>query len=238
MAELPFLTRSGEANSVAYWRIFKKVFEPAGMHKDVHTLTMFVHVPGQIYNNKRPINTLEDLKGLKLRIPNAVTSEALKALGAVPIAAPVTKLRDGLAKGVFDGTTLTDEAIYAFKIAKFTKYATHIPGGLYNLSFSLAANKASWGKIAAADRATIMKHAGETISRTIGRGWDEREKWAPSQMKKDGMVWNTLPDAALASLKEKLAHFEKRWIEKANKAGIDGAKALEMFRAEVAGYKS
>ena len=97
---------------------------------------MFVHVPGQVYNNKRPINALADFKGLKLRIPNAIVSEALKALGAVPMSAPVTKLRDGLAKGVFDGTTLTDEAIYAFKIAKFTKYATHIPGGALQTSRS------------------------------------------------------------------------------------------------------
>ena len=238
MVELPFITRSGEANSVAYWRVFKKIFEPAGMHKEVQTLTMFVHVPGQVYNNKRPVDALADFKGLKLRIPNAAVSEALKALGAVPMAAPVTKLRDGLAKGVFDGTTLTDEAIYAFKIAKFTKYATHIPGGLYNVSFSMATNKAVWQKIAAKDRATVMAMAGEALSRQIGRKWDEREAWAPSKMKKDGMVWNTLEGAAPAGLKEKLKHHETRWIEKAKKAGVDGAKALEMFRAEVAGYRS
>lgn len=237
MVELPFITRSGEANSVAYWRTFKKIFEPAGMHKEVHTLTTFVHVPGQVYNNKRPINALTDFKGLKLRIPNAVVSEALKALGAVPMAAPVTKLRDGLSKGVFDGTTLTDEAIYAFKIAKFTKYATHIPGGLYNVSFAMAMNKAKWQKIGAKDRETVTAMASEPLSRQIGRKWDEREEWAPSKMKADGMVWNTLPDSAVAALKEKLKHFEARWIEKAKKAGVDGLKALEMFRAEVAGYR-
>ena len=236
MVELPFITRSGEANSVAYWRVFKKVLEPAGMHKEVHTLTMFVHVPGQVYNNKRPINALADFKGLKLRIPNAIGPAALKALGAVPMSAPVTKPRDGLAKGVFDGTTLTDEAIYAFKIAKFTKYATHIPGGLYNVSFSMAMNKAKWQKIAAKDQATVMKLAGEALSLRIGRGWDEREAWAPTKLKEDGVVWNTLEGKALAGLKEKLKHYEARWIEKADKAGIDGAKTLAMYRAEVAGY--
>ena len=239
MAELPFLTKSAEANSVAYWRVFKKMFEPAGMHNDVKALSVFVHVPGQIYNNKRAILSLDDIKGLKLRIPNNTTSNALKLLGGVPMAAPVTKLRDGLAKGVFDGTTLTDEAIYAFKIGRFVKFATHIPGGLYNLSFLVAMNKDKWNKISSADRASIMASAGEVLGgHRIGRIWDEREKWAPSQLQTDGVTWTTLQGAPLAALKAKLAVFERNWIKKAEAAGVDGAAALAMFRREVDDYGS
>ncbi len=239
MPELPFMTKSAEANSVAYWRVFKKIFEPAGMHRDVHTLTVFLHVPGQIYNNKRAIGTLEDIKGLKLRIPNNTTSNALKLLGGVPMAAPVTKLRDGLAKGVFDGTTLTDEAIYAFKIGKFVKFATHIPGGLYNVSFAMAMNKGKWNKISSKDQITIMAAAGEVLGgHRIARTWDEREQWAPSQLKKDGVTWTTLKGKPLAELKMKLAVYEENWIKKAAKSGVDGAAALKMFREEIANYGS
>ncbi len=239
MPELPFLTKSAEANSVAYWRVFKKMFEPAGMHHDVKALSLFLHVPGQIYNNKRAILTLDDIKGLKLRIPNNTTSNALKLLGGVPMAAPVTKLRDGLAKGVFDGTTLTDEAIYAFKIGKFVKFATHIPGGFYNVSFLIAMNQTKWNKVSSKDQATIMAHAGEVLGgKRIGRKWDEREKWAPSQLKEDGVTWTTLTGKPLADLRAKLAVFEQNWIKKAEKAGVDGAAALKMFRREVENYGS
>jgi len=215
------------------------MFEPAGLHNDVKALTVFVHVPGQVYNKKRPINTLEDFRGLKLRIPNNTISDALKLLGGVPMAAPVTKLRDGLAKGVFDGTTLSDEAVYAFKIAKFVKFATHIPGGFYNLSFTAAMNKGKWNKISSKDRDTIMAAAGEVLGgHRIGRGWDAREVWAPTQMKKDGMVWNTLGGSELAKLKQKLAVYEANWIAKAKKAGVDGVAALKMFREEINKYGS
>lgn len=238
MVELPFLTKSAEANSVAYWRTFKKVFEPAGMHKDSHVLTLFLHVPGHIYNNKRQVKTLADLNGLKLRIPNSVTSDALKMLGAVPMAAPVTKLRDGLAKGVFDGTAFTAEALDAFRITKFIKYATNIPGGLYNLSFALTVNRDKWNKVSAKDKATIMAMAGENVGgRQIGRHWDERESQLPPRLKSKGVVFDTISGAELETLKSKLAVFEQRWIEKANKAGIDGAATLKAFRAEVANYK-
>jgi len=231
MAELPFITKSAEANSVAYW--------PAGMHKDVHTLSLFVHVPGQVYNNKRQINSLADFKGLKLRIPNYITAEAIKRLGGVPILAPVTKLRDGLSKGVFDGTCFTDEAVYAFKIGKFVKHATHIPGGLYNLSLTVVMNKGKWNKISARDRATINAMAGEVMGgHRVARKWDEREVWAPSQLKKDGVTWNTISGQNLVDLKAKLAIYEEQWIGKAKKAGVDGKAALKMFRAEIDKYGS
>lgn len=239
MPELPFITKSAEANTVAYWRVFKKMFEPAGMHKEVQTLTMFLHVPGQIYNNKREIKSLADIKGLKIRIPNFVTSDAIRRLGGVPVAAPVTKLRDGLAKGVFDGTCFTDEAVYAFKIGRFVKHATHIPGGLYNLSFALVMNKSKWNKISAKDQATVMAMASEPLGgHRIGRTWDEREKWAPSKLKEDGVTWNTIGGQDLVDLKAKLSIYEQRWIDKAGKAGVDGKAALKMFRAERDAYGS
>ena len=157
----------------------------------------------------------------------------------MPILAPVTKLRDGLAKGVFDGTCFTDEAVYAFKIGKFVKHATHIPGGLYNLSLTVVMNKDKWNKISAKDKATINAMAGEVLGgHRMGRKWDEREKWAPSQLKKDGVTWNTISGQNLVDLKSRLAIYEAQWIAKAGKAGVDGKAALKMFRAEIAKYGS
>ncbi len=238
MVELPFITRSGEANATAYWKVFNKVFKPAGMHKDSQVLTVFVHVPGNIYNSKREVRTLADFSGLKIRIPNSVTSDALKILGAVPMSAPVTKLRDGLAKKVFDGTAFTSEAVQGFKIAKFIKHATIIPGGLYNLSFAITMNRSKWGKISAKDKSIITAMAGGKLGgQGFGRHWDERDKLAPASLKADGVSYNTISGAALAGLKSKLAVFEERWIAKAKAVGVDGAAALKMFRAEVAAYK-
>lgn len=238
MVELPFITRSGEANATAYWSVFNKFFKPAGMHKDSHVLTIFLHAPGNIYNSKREIATLADFSGLKIRIPNSVTSDALKLLGAVPVAAPVTKLRDGLAKKIFDGTAFTSEAVEAFKISKFIKHATIIPGGIYNVSFAITMNSSKWNKISAKDKATIMKLGGANLGGLgFGRHWDKRDAAAPAKLMADGVTYNTLSGSALTELKAKLAVFEKRWIVKANAAGIDGAAALKMFRAEVAAYK-
>ena len=238
ISELPFITKNTEANSVAYWKVFKKHLQPGGMHKAAHTLTVHVHPAGNLYNTKKAITKLEDFKGLKMRIPNRMVSEALKMYGAVPVAGPVTQLRNGLAKGVYDGTGFTDEAVLAFKIHKFIKFVTRIPGGLYNTSFYGVMNKKAWGKISKADQATIMKLSGTAFSKRMGSAWDKYEKAAPAQLIAGGAKIHTLSGAALSSAKSKLAAFENNWLAKAKKKGVDGVAALKMFRSIVASYGS
>lgn len=233
MAELPFITESGEANSVAYWRTFEKFFQPAGMHKEVHTFCLILHPPGQVHNNKHEIKTLADFEGLKLRSPTSTVARAYELLGAVPIAAPITELREGMARGVIDGTSAVQEALYAFHLAKFVKYTTIIPGGLYSSSITVPMNLAQWRKISEKDRDAITKIAGESLSRRFGKYWDDEERKAPPKLLADGVKITRIEGEVLAQLKAKLAVFENEWIEEANKAGVDGAAAIRYFREQI-----
>ena len=45
-------------------------------NKGVHVLAVFTHGPGQIYNTKRPINSLKDLEGLKIRVGGGMVNES------------------------------------------------------------------------------------------------------------------------------------------------------------------
>jgi TRAP-type C4-dicarboxylate transport system substrate-binding protein len=237
MATLPFLTKSTEANSVAYWRVFKAMFEKAGMHpKGVHTIALHVHPPGHIYNNKRQIKMVRDLKGLKLRATNATVFRAFKAFGAVAIspAGGVTALHQGLSKGVMDGTSFTDEAIFNFKIAKYIKYATHVPGGLYNTSFYLVMNKKKWDRISKKDQAAITKVSGEAFARRIGKLWDAQDSTAVPKLKAVGVTTVMADARMMAQFKKIMDPVYKAWIAKAKKLGVDGEAALSMYKAEIA----
>ena len=67
MVELPFNSTNAVENSAAYWKVFKKYFEPAGMHKGVHTLTVHTQPPGQIFSSKQAITEASNFEGLKIR---------------------------------------------------------------------------------------------------------------------------------------------------------------------------
>lgn len=130
LAELPFLTKSAEANSVAYWRVFKAMFEKTGMHPPgVHTLALHVHTAGHVYTNKKVIRSLDDFKGLRLRTANTIVTDAFRMFGATPLPMPVSQLRDALSKGVADGTSFLDESIFGFKIEDFVTSTFRIQGG-------------------------------------------------------------------------------------------------------------
>ena len=67
VAEFPFLGDTSEAVSLAYQRIHDRMLAKYDEHKGLHVLGVFTHGPGQIYNTKRPINSLGDPEGLKIR---------------------------------------------------------------------------------------------------------------------------------------------------------------------------
>src|SRR5262249_54738324 len=81
---LPELPGSGDTalvNSVAYSRIHWKYFQKVGEYKGVKLLGVFTHGPGQMFT-KKPVMTIGDVQGLKIRTGGGVAESVAKALGA------------------------------------------------------------------------------------------------------------------------------------------------------------
>lgn len=230
MVELPFHSTNAVANSVAYWTVFKDVLEPAGMHPGVHTLTVHTQPPGQLFNAVRPIETSADFAGLKIRSTNSGVAGSLEALGANPIGIPVTEMREALEKGIVDGVSLTDEALYNFRINEFVKYEMAVPGGLYNASMFLVINPATWARISPEDQDAITAISGEVLAAKLGKVWQDEQDGAVEKALADGIEISVPEGALLDYLHEKLDHFETDWLTKASAAGIDGPAVLQAYR--------
>ena len=121
----------------------------------MHVLGVFTHGPGQIYNTKRPINSLKDLEGLKIRVGGGLVNEIAKALGTVPMLKPAPESYELIDQGVADGVFFPKESPVSFKLVPLIKHITYVPGGLYNVSFAWIVNPAKWKQISEADRAAI-----------------------------------------------------------------------------------
>ncbi len=232
MIELPGISTNAEADNTAYWRVFKKYFEPAGLHPGVHTLAVHSHPAGALFNSVRPVTSLEDFSGLKIRSANSSVVKIMNLLGATPIAIPVTGMHDALSKGVVDGVSLTDEAIYNFRISKMLKYETTVPGGLYNSSFFIVVNENKWNQISKADQKAIDAISGEVLVRKIGAVWQAEQDAGTVKALADGIKIHNSDGEFLATIMKRLSGLEGEWLDKAKKAGIDSAAALAMYRAE------
>ena len=114
-AEMPFLGNSAESVSVAYQRIYQKYFEKAGEHKGVKVLAVASHGPGQLYT-KRPINSLEDLRGLKIRTGGGIVNDVFKSIGATGMFKPAPEVYELMAGGIIDGFVFPKETIHSMKL--------------------------------------------------------------------------------------------------------------------------
>src|SRR5512137_1126575 len=81
---------------------------------DVKVLWFHAQAPGLIHTKTKPINKLEDLKGMKMRTYGS-NAELMKLLGGVPVAMPMSDVYDALSRGVADGLMAAYEALEGFR---------------------------------------------------------------------------------------------------------------------------
>lgn len=237
VAEFPFLGNTSEAVSVAYQRLYEKELKKFDEHKGVHTLGVFTHGPGQIYNTKRAVNSLKDLDGMKIRVGGGMVNDVAKALGTVPMLKPAPESYELLSQGVADGLFFPKESPLSFKLVPLIKHVTYIPGGLYNVSFMMMMNPAKLAQISAEDRKVIDKYSGENLARRAGKAWDAMDAKAEAAVREANIPIVNASPAFVAEIKDKTSGLEKAWFDKVKAKGADGPALLAALRQEIAAYK-
>jgi len=236
LPKMPELTGGGataEINSVAYSRIHWKYFQAANEYKGVKLLGVFTHGPGQIFTVKKAVNTIDDLKGLKVRVGGGISEELGQALGASPFVKPSTESYELLSSGVADGTFFPPESIKAFKLEKVVKYGTIFPGGFYGSAFGVFMNQEKWDKLSKADQDAILSVSGEKIARMAGQAWDRADHDGMEAMKAAGVTFIAAGPQLIKDVQAKAAVVEQKWIKDAATRNVDGAKVLAEFRQEL-----
>ena len=234
--ELPFIcARRGIVNAQA-----AQEFADAHLKdevKDVKLLSYWAHDHGLIHTNK-PIATMDDLKGLKLRNPTRLAGEAIKALGATSIGMPVPQVPEALAQKVIDGAVVPWEVVPAVKVQELTKFHTEIPGSptLYTASFFLAMNKAKYDSMPADLRAIMDKESGLAFAKFAGAMWDERAVAVSEDVKKRGNTVSSISEDEKAKWIKACEPVTAKWIEDVKAKSLDGAKLIAAAKELIAKY--
>ncbi len=232
MPELPGGGDTALVNSVAYSRVYWKHIHQVGEYKGVKLLGVFTHGPGQMFT-KRPVATINDVQGLKIRTGGGVAELVAKALGASAFVKPAPESYELLKSGVADGVFFPLEAIVSFKLDTVLEQATLVPGGMYSSAFGFFMNEDKWNKLPKQDQEAIEKLSGEHIARLAGVSWDEADRKGMDALKKSGVKIVNADPAFVAEVQKRSAPIVDDWIKKASAKGVDGAKLLAEFRAEL-----
>lgn len=238
IVELPNVDGNGAVMSRALWRIHAKYFAKLDEYKGVEALTVFTHGPGMIHTRK-PVTSIKDFEGMKVRTGGGVQSEIAKRLGIVAVSAPATKAHEILSQGVADGIFFSLETITSFKLADAVKYHYSVPGGIYTASFAVVMNKAKFASLTPAQKEALGKVTGEPMAVHMGKTWDDSDKVSAAELAKTANVVAPLPAAVAAEMQKKLADIEEDWIKRAKEAGLaDPAAVLKELRSEIAKIKA
>ena len=232
MPELPGSGETALINSVAYSRIYWKHFHKVGEYKGVKQLGVFTHGPGQMFT-KKPVASIADVQGLKIRTGGGVAEAVAKALGASAFVKPAPESYELLSSGVADGVFFPMESIISFKLDTVLEQATLFPGGMYSSAFGFFMNEDKWNKLPKQDQEAIEKLSGEHIARLAGNSWDEADRKGMDALKKSGVKIVEANSAFVAEVKKRSAPIVEDWITKANAKGLDAVKILAEFREEL-----
>src|SRR5438128_2467541 len=183
---LPELPGSGDTslvNSVAYSRIHWKYFQKYGEYKGVHLLGVWTHGPGQMFT-KRPVNGINDVRGLKIRTGGGIAEAVANALGASAFVKPAPESYELLNSGVADGVFFPLESVASFKLETVLEQATLFRGGMYSSAFGFFMNEDKWNKLSKQDQDIIEKLSYEHVARTCGESWDAADEVGLQALKK------------------------------------------------------
>ncbi|MGF1696613.1 TRAP transporter substrate-binding protein [Vibrio kyushuensis] len=144
--ELPFLVSDREHVAKIEEKVFWPYIAPAAEKKGYQVIGFWENGFRNITNAKRPINTPEDLQGLKIRTPNSSWRvKMFKNWGANPTPMSFSEVFIGLQTGVIDGQENPYTNIYAAKLHEVQGYVS-VTNHVYTPAY-LTAGSRHYGKL-------------------------------------------------------------------------------------------
>jgi TRAP-type C4-dicarboxylate transport system substrate-binding protein len=170
LIELPAVAPDGIVATNRLWDVYDKYL--AVEYKRVKTLAIWGAESPILMTKNKPIRKVSDIKGLKIRTPSKGQAGLIKALGATPVAMPVTRMYNALNTGVVDALMVPPSVILSFKIGEVAKYyTTGLPFG--RSPFFLLMNRSKWESLSASQKAAVNKTTGRGLSLKGAKFYDK-----------------------------------------------------------------
>jgi tripartite ATP-independent transporter DctP family solute receptor len=156
-----------------------------------------------VFNRRRPVRTIDDLRGLKLRvIASPVTLKTFQSLGASPIGMAFSEIYSAMQTGVIDGGELPFTSIFGAKLYEVTRYIS-TTGHFFELA--LVVGSKSWLTSLPPDIRKIVMDAAQNMAAVARRTSRSSQATARAFMAGKGVEVNDVAPAELAKMRTAVA---------------------------------
>jgi TRAP-type transport system periplasmic protein len=232
IVEMPFLWSSAQEATRVFWQLFEEMPALQNEYRDVKVLATWTHDLGQLYTTSKPVRTLEDLRGLKIRAPGPVQTSMLRALGAVPLNMPAGEVYDALERGVVDGLVIGLSAIKGFRLEQLVKHATLAK--FYVATMIVAMNQQTYKKLSSEDRAMLDSLTGRRMAMLGAKNYDDEADDGLDALKKVKASIYQLTPAGTEKWKQATSQMSKEWIKEMESKGLPGKQVYDKMLSLIA----
>jgi len=186
---------------------------------------LMAHPPGSIVTAKKPVKTLEDLKGLRIRC-TGLSAKIVEAFGATPVAMPKGDQYDALLKGVVDGTTASVNELKGWRLAEVAQYTAFYPRVGYVTAMFVSMNKKKWDSLPSDVQKIITEINEEWVTKT-GEMWNHIELEGYEVGKEKGHTVIALSPAEGARWEKAIQSLFDAYVKDKGAMGLPAKEALE-----------
>lgn len=194
----------------------------------------YVPTPAYAIISNKPIQKLDDFKGIKTRAFGTAIPRLLNAAGAVPVALAFGEIYTSLQTGVVDAALTDPPAMITGRFGEVAKnVVTTGPGdGAITMLAPVVYffNEESWKRIPARDQEIIRKISAEMIPFGADK-MIEAQKAAFVDLAKVNVTVRHLSDADTAELAKRAPDFLKMAADSINEKGLPGTALVDRYKA-------
>jgi len=142
-------------------------------YQGLKVLYLLTHQPGNLHTTAKPVHTVDDMKGMRIRFASVTIKSFIAALGGTPVGVPPSGIADALQKGTIDGCFVDyGGADSAFHLGGIVKYTTEMYS--YVSSFGVVMNPSSFANLPPELQKLIEDTTRSRVG-DIGKLWDSAD---------------------------------------------------------------
>lgn len=210
--------------------IMTRKYKPAEL-ADVKVLYVHAHGPG-ILASKKPVNSLADLRGLKIRA-TGLSAKIVESLGGTPVAMSQPETYEALSKGVVDATLCPIETLKGWKQGETIEYVVDSSSIGYTTAMFVVMNKEKWAKLPP-DVQKVFEQASEEWIDRHGLAWDHADKEGREFVSQLKRKFISLPEDEQLRWKTAVKPILDDFAASAKKKNLPGDALIADLQAEIA----
>lgn len=171
LVELPFTVPDSTVGTCAMMAMKDDL---ASDYPDTHVLYLTVTEPSGAHT-KAKIETLDDLKGLRIRTPTPAITAMLEDIGATPVGMPPTEIYESVERGVIDGNIMPWGPVGAFKLHEVLHY--HLDAAINPVAMYIVLNQAKYDSLPE-DIRTVIDDVSAEVFANWSHWWHDTDQEA------------------------------------------------------------